>query len=125
VPIIETKLANQIWSCICSSALPANGLRYPRVGGRGQCLRCRKSSKPEKCLKMPQTPTRRVHALLGNLPADQNACRKKTPPPTRLTFTYNFDFGNSIKSTTNQNACVSKTLLFKNLTLPKNTQSMG
>jgi len=42
-----------------------NGLRYPRVGGRGQCLRCRKSPKPEKCLKMPQTPTRRVHALLG------------------------------------------------------------
>jgi len=28
----------------------ANGLRYPRVGGRGQCLRCRKSPKPEKCL---------------------------------------------------------------------------
>jgi hypothetical protein len=26
-----------------------NGLRYPRVGGRGQCLRCRKSPKPEKC----------------------------------------------------------------------------
>jgi hypothetical protein len=27
-----------------------NGLRYPRVGGRGQGLRCRKSPKPEKCL---------------------------------------------------------------------------
>jgi hypothetical protein len=27
----------------------ANGLRYPRVGGRGQCLRCRKNPKPEKC----------------------------------------------------------------------------
>jgi len=27
-----------------------NGLRYPRVGGRGQCLRCRKNPKPEKCL---------------------------------------------------------------------------
>jgi len=26
----------------------ANGLRYLRVGGRGQCLRCRKSPKPEK-----------------------------------------------------------------------------
>jgi hypothetical protein len=26
-----------------------NGLRYLRVGGRGQCLRCRKSPKPEKC----------------------------------------------------------------------------
>jgi hypothetical protein len=27
----------------------SNGLRYPRVGGRGQCLRCRKKPKPEKC----------------------------------------------------------------------------
>ena len=30
--------------------LAPNGLRYPQVGGRGQCLRCRKNSKPEKCL---------------------------------------------------------------------------
>jgi len=42
-----------------------NGLRYPRVGGLGKGLRCRKNSKPEKCLKMPQNPTRRVHALLA------------------------------------------------------------
>ncbi len=27
-----------------------NGLRYPQVGGVGQGLRCRKNSKPEKCL---------------------------------------------------------------------------
>jgi len=27
-----------------------NGLRYPRVGGRGFALRCRKNPKPEKCL---------------------------------------------------------------------------
>jgi len=26
-----------------------NGLRYPQVGRRGQCLRCRKNLKPEKC----------------------------------------------------------------------------
>jgi hypothetical protein len=26
----------------------------------------RKNSKREKCLKMPQNPTRQVHALLGN-----------------------------------------------------------
>ena len=44
-----------------------NGLRYLRVGGRGQCLRCRKSPKPEKYSKMPQNPTRQVHALLGAL----------------------------------------------------------
>jgi hypothetical protein len=48
----------------------ANGLRYPRVGGRGQGLRCRKNPKPEKCLKMPQNPTRRVHALLAGFVQD-------------------------------------------------------
>ncbi len=42
-----------------------NGLRYPRVGGRGKCLRCRKKPKPEKYSKIAQNPTRRVHALLG------------------------------------------------------------
>ncbi len=28
-------------------------------------LGSRKSPKPKKCLKMPQTPTRQVHAVLG------------------------------------------------------------
>jgi hypothetical protein len=46
-PIIETKLANQIWFCICSSALPANGLRYLRVGGRGQGLGAGKTRSEE------------------------------------------------------------------------------
>ena len=49
-------------------AMRANGLRYLRVGGRGQCLRAGKNSKPEKCLKMPQNPTRQVHALLARFP---------------------------------------------------------
>jgi hypothetical protein len=43
---------------------------------------------------MPQNPTCRVHALLGNLLADQNACPKKTLPPSRRIFTHNFIFGN-------------------------------
>jgi hypothetical protein len=33
----------------------------------------RKNSKPEKCLKTAQTPTRRLHALLGNLPSRTTA----------------------------------------------------
>jgi len=37
-PITKTKLANQIWFCICSSALPANGLRYLRWGGDGEAV---------------------------------------------------------------------------------------
>lgn len=45
--------------------MKVNGLRYWRWGGRGQCLRAEKNSKPEKCLKMRQNPQRPVHALLG------------------------------------------------------------
>jgi hypothetical protein len=63
-----------------SSCLP-NGLRYLRVGGRGFCLGAGKNSKPEKCLKMPQNPTRQVHALLAGFVQDalinnQNHCHK-------------------------------------------------
>jgi hypothetical protein len=43
---------------------------------------------------MPQNPTRQVHALLGNLPAYQNATRNKATPPTRQSFTHFFFFGN-------------------------------
>lgn len=41
--------------------MAANGLRYLRVGGRGQCLRCRNNSKSEKYLKTPQNPQYLVH----------------------------------------------------------------
>jgi len=44
---------------------PANGLRYPRVGGVWIRSEGSINPKPEKSLKMPQTPTRRVHALLA------------------------------------------------------------
>jgi hypothetical protein len=42
------------------------------LGRAWTMLGSRKSPKPEKCLKMPQNPTRQVHALLGNLAAYQN-----------------------------------------------------
>jgi hypothetical protein len=42
-----------------------NGLRYPRVGGRGQGLGAGKTRSQKKSLKIAQNPTRRVHALLG------------------------------------------------------------
>jgi hypothetical protein len=45
----------------------ANGLRYWQVGGRGLYLGAGKNSKPEKCLKMRQNPTRPLHVVLGNL----------------------------------------------------------
>ena len=36
-----------------------NGLRYLRWGGDGEAVQ------PEKCLKVPQNPTRQVHAMLA------------------------------------------------------------
>ena len=43
----------------------ANGLRYPLVGGTRQRHFAGTSSKPNKLLENAQTPTCRVHALLG------------------------------------------------------------
>jgi hypothetical protein len=45
--------------------LLANGLRYPRVGGTRQRHFAGTHLKPHKLPKNAQTPTRRVHALLG------------------------------------------------------------
>ena len=45
----------------------ANGLRYPRVGGRRQRHFAGTDFKPRKLLENAQTPTRRVHALLGGV----------------------------------------------------------
>ena len=46
---------------------PPNGLRYLRVGGRGQNFESRILFGRGKCPKMPHAkrPTRQVHALLG------------------------------------------------------------
>jgi hypothetical protein len=49
------------------SILAPNGLhsRSMALGRAWTMLGSRKNSKPEKCSKMPQNPTRQVHALLG------------------------------------------------------------
>ncbi len=47
--------------------LAPNGLRYPRVGGTRQRRFAGTSLKPRKLLKNAQTPTRRVHAVLGGV----------------------------------------------------------
>ena len=53
-------------SNICPIAIlkPANGECYWRWAGI--LFGSRKSSKPEKCSKMPQNPQRPVHTLLGS-----------------------------------------------------------
>ena len=43
----------------------ANGLRYPLVGGTGQRHFDGTNFKPRKVLENAQTPTSRVHAVLG------------------------------------------------------------
>jgi len=46
-------------------SMPPNGVRYPRVGGTRQRHFDGTSSKPRKLPENAQTPTRRVHAVLG------------------------------------------------------------
>ena len=43
----------------------AERIALPACGRAGILLGNRKNSKPEKCLKMAQNPTRQVHAVLG------------------------------------------------------------
>ena len=84
----------------------------------------RKNSKPENYQKKPQNPTCRVHALLGNLLTCQNAGRKKTPPPTWLSFTHNFDFDQNQKNFDLQKRSPEKRIL-KNETADKPEQSFS
>ena len=54
-----------------------NGLRYLRWGGDGEAVQPEKWKGVENCLRLPQTPQRRVHALLagfvqGTLIENQN-----------------------------------------------------
>jgi len=44
-----------------------NGLRYPRVGGTRQRDFAGTNFQPRKLPENAQTPTRRVHAVLGTL----------------------------------------------------------
>jgi len=48
---------------------PANGLRYPLVGGTRLCHFDRTNLEPEKVPENAASPTSRVHALLGCLDA--------------------------------------------------------
>src|SRR5215207_4874042 len=52
--------------CISCREVP-NGLRYPLVGGTRQRHFAGTSSKPHKLPENAQTPTSRVHAVLGCL----------------------------------------------------------
>jgi hypothetical protein len=49
----------------CSIGAAAQRLALLTLGRAWTMFGSRKNSKPEKCLKMPQTPQRPVHAVLG------------------------------------------------------------
>ena len=91
-------LCSCICICICFSFdLAPNGLRYPQVGGRGQGLEAGKNLKPGKCLKTAQSPTCRVHALLGAIELKTRWLKQDTAAKLTNIFTHNFDFGNNQK----------------------------
>ena len=58
-------------------ALPACGWAWIMLGSR-------KNSKRGKCSKMPQNPTRQVHALLGAFMPEDSLAGKKDTLPNKL-----------------------------------------
>ncbi len=56
-----------------------NGMRYLRVGGRRERRFAGISLEPRELPKNAATPTRRVHAVLGRLCANQDANQKELP----------------------------------------------
>jgi hypothetical protein len=70
---------NYFWKVTYStvSTVCVSGLWAGVDSARKILLGSGKNSKPEKGSKTAQTPTSPLHALLGNLPADQNLCPKR------------------------------------------------
>jgi len=66
----------------------ANGLRYPLVGGTRQRHFDGTSLEPSKLLENAQTPTSRVHAVLGVFVAQASLARKDTTTNRKI-FTHN------------------------------------
>ena len=88
-----------------------NGLRYPRWGGRRDAVRLGKCWGVEKGLESRQTPQRRVHALLGSLPADQNLCLKRQHRKLDWILHATLLFTKTQKLYANQNTCWEKWIL--------------
>ena len=66
--------------------MPANGLRYPLVGGMGQHRFGGTSFEPRKPLENAASPTSRVHAVLGRLrlPGTSPAGRSLVPARAKV-----------------------------------------
>ena len=95
--------------------LASNGLRYPLVGGTSQRCFDGTNLKPRKLPENAQTPTRRVHAVLGVVELEDSLAKKDDTAKLTNIFTYNFDFGN------NQKTDLPKRQIIKKLDQPKQT----
>ena len=109
----QTQLTKRISeSGFCIFAPAPNGLRYLRVGGRGQNSESRILFGCRKSPKMAQTPTRQVHALLGSLLLCQTLWLVKDQPANLTKFYNELGFlPKPKKETTNRNACYKKWVL--------------
>ena len=56
------------------------------------------NSKPRKRLENAQTPTSRVHAVLGVIELEDSLAKKDDTAKLTNIFTYNFDFGNNVST---------------------------
>jgi hypothetical protein len=79
------------------------------AGGRDEIrFESRKSPKPEKCSKMRQNPTSRLHALLARLWLLRLTDLKRRHRKLDKIIAQTFDFGNHQKTLTYQNADQAK-----------------
>src|SRR5215208_5192586 len=72
--IVPNRITFMLMTASCSILYLPNGLRYPLVGGTGQRRFTGINFKPRKVLENAQTPTSRVHAVLGALTERQPIC---------------------------------------------------
>ena len=81
--VIFAPLVDSILTLPCSvpemlrTTMKPNGLRYPRVGGTRSRRFAGTSLEPRKLPENAQTPTSRVHAVLGNLAPTRTMIEKR------------------------------------------------
>jgi len=95
---------------------PANGERYPLVGGTRQHRFGGTNSKPRKLSENAQTPTSRVHALLGAVELEDSIATKRHHRQTDKIIAHDSTFGK------NQKAQSAKTLNNRKPSLPNQNE---
>src|SRR5512146_1188688 len=81
-----------LWTYLKKNRVPPNGMRYLRVGGTRQRRFAGTNFKPRKLLENAASPTRRVHAVLGNHELARTLAIKRCK--ALLTNSHRDDFAN-------------------------------